>query len=84
MPHAQRVIGISGARAAAPTLSEKEESYKQLAKGKTKPAVLSLISEKNNFYVPRPPTANLLKPLIALFAETNMKLSLHRIVHVLK
>ena len=70
-----RVIGISGARAVAPTLSEKEELYKQLAKGKTKPAVLSLIPEHNNAYVPQQPTANLPKPLTTLFAETNMKLS---------
>ena len=75
VPHAQRVIGISEARAAAPTLSEKEEFYRQLAKGKTKPAVLSLISEHNNAYVPRQPAANLPKPLTTLFAETNMKLS---------
>ena len=52
VPHAQRVIGISGARGVAPTLSEKEEFYKQLAKGKTKPAVLSLLPEHNNAYVP--------------------------------
>jgi len=51
-PKAQRVIGISGARTAAPTLNEKEEFYKQLPKGKTKPAVLSLIPEHNNAYVP--------------------------------
>ena len=75
VPHAQRVIGISGARAVAPTLSEKEEFYKQLAKGKTKPAVLSLLPEHNNAYVPQQPTANLPKPLTTLFAETNMKLS---------
>lgn len=52
VPYAQRVIGISGARAVAPTLSEKEEFYKRLAKGKTKPAVLSLLPEHNNAYVP--------------------------------
>lgn len=75
MPQAQRVIGISGARVAAPTLNEKEEFYKQLAKGKTKPAVLSLIPEHNSAYVPRQPTANLPKPLTKLFVETNMKLS---------
>jgi len=51
-PKAQRVIGISGARTAAPTLNKKEEFYKQLPKGKTKPAVLSLIPEHNNAYVP--------------------------------
>ncbi|XP_068686436.1 uncharacterized protein [Montipora foliosa] len=74
VPKAQRVIGISRARTAAPTLNEKE-FYKQLAKGKTKPAVLSLIPEHNNAYVPRRPSANLPKPLTELFVETNMKLS---------
>jgi len=54
---------------------QQQEFYKQLAKGKTKPAVLSLIQEHNNAYVPRQPSANLLKPLKELFAETNMKLS---------
>lgn len=48
VPHTQRVIGVSGARAVAPTLSEKKEFYEQLAKGKTKPAVLSLIPEHNS------------------------------------
>ena len=61
VPQAQRVIGISRARTAAPTLNEKEEFYKQLAKGKTKPTVLSLIPEHNNAYVPRQPSANLPK-----------------------
>lgn len=75
VPQAQRVIHISRARTASPTLDEKEEFYKQLAKGKTKPAVLSLIPEHNNTYVPRQPSANLPKPLTELSIETNMKLS---------
>ncbi|KAJ7374244.1 hypothetical protein OS493_007323 [Desmophyllum pertusum] len=63
MPQAQRVIGTAGAAVATPTSKEKEDFYKLLAKGKQKPAVLSLISEQNTPFVPQQSSANLPKPL---------------------
>ena len=74
LPQAQRVIGRGGARSATPTPEEKEEFYKQLAKGKTKPAVLSLIAQHNT-YVPRQPSDNLPKPLTELYDEKSLDLS---------
>lgn len=75
MPQAQRVIGTAGAAVATTTSKEKEDFYKLLAKGKTKPAVLSLISEQNTPFVPQQSSANLPKPLTELFDEKHMELS---------
>lgn len=74
LPQAQRVKGRGGARSAIPTPDEKEEFYKQLVKGKTKPAVLSLIAQHNNTYVPRQPSDNLPKPLTELYEEKSLDL----------